>query len=156
MPRMTPAWSTLSSPGSMTSRADCWDRRRASRRLISALIIAKGAHRVIAHGMPTTPTATDASVGVWITSVENMANAKINKLIIQARRSVSHGIIKASRALSNRVVYDLFDAALRMDIALEMGASYVGATKNGRSRFDVRDVMAQISNAKVPTLVPFS
>ena len=124
--------------------------------LISALMIAKGAHKVIAQGMPTAPTATVASVGVWITSVENIASAKINKLSVQARRSVSHGIIKASKNLSSHVVYDLFDVTLLIDILLDTGTSYVGATKKGRSIFDAREVMAQINNAKVPTLVPFS
>src|SRR5277367_1318594 len=141
MPRITPAWSPLSSPGSITSLADCCCRRSASRLLISALIIAKGAHKVIAQGMPTTPTAIVAAVGVWITSVENIASAKRYKLSIQARRSVSHGIIKASKSLSNLVVYDLCDVTLRIDILLETGTSYVGATKNGKSRFDAREVM---------------
>jgi hypothetical protein len=82
-------------------------------------MIAKGAHSVIAQGMPTTPTTIVARVGVGTIKAQNMDKAKRTRLIIQARRRLNQGITRLSKNLSIRVVYDFWEARLRIDIALE-------------------------------------
>ena len=106
-PRITPAWSSLSSSARLSSssllpRPAFRARRAASRLLISALINANGAQTVSAHARPMTPTRTVAAVAVVMKKVENMQAANKRWESSQARRSVSHGIWQAERRRERR------------------------------------------------------
>ena len=90
-PSITPAWS------SGFSELEPRRRTSLSRFEISALMRAKGAHKVRAQGKPTTPANTVAWVGVEMKKVEAMQTAKRIWESSQARRRVSHFIWQRSK-----------------------------------------------------------
>src|SRR5688572_16996079 len=132
-------------------------RDMASLLLISALMIAYGAQRVMAQVTPTRPISAVAALTERMLTVQNMDTPNRTSPENHARRSVKPGICNFSRNDQLSDSLSSFGAEPTSPGPVVSGRlSYVGAIKNGRKTLMQRLTIELTSRANVPIRVACS